>query len=94
LFWMQGQNIHISLWLTKKKTIAGLVVHFRLVDVMVPGVLYPSLRIGTVAVAFFGFKCLSLGLTAAVTTTIRNQTYHSANGLPEVAINQLISYFL
>lgn len=37
---MQGEDIHINLWLTKQKIIIGLVVCFRLFDVMVPGVFF------------------------------------------------------
>lgn len=31
---------------------------------------------------------------AAVTTMARKQTYYSANGLPEVATKELVSYLL
>lgn len=60
---MQGEDIHINLWLTKQKIIIGLVVCFRLFDVMVPGVFFffVGLRIWTITVVFFGFKCLPYG---------------------------------
>jgi hypothetical protein len=36
-----------------------MVVRFRLVNVMIPGVFHPvGLHFGTVAVVIFGFKCL------------------------------------
>lgn len=59
---MQDEDIHINLWLTKQKIIIGLVVCFRLFDVMVPGVFFfVGLRIWTITVVFFGFKCLPYG---------------------------------
>lgn len=53
---MQGEKIHISLWLAEQKIIGGMVILFRRVDVVVPGVCYlVVLHILTVAVVIFGF---------------------------------------
>lgn len=93
---MQGEDIHINLWLTKQKIIIGLVVCFRLFDVMVPGVFFFFCRPAHLDYhrRLLRVQVSSLWLMAAVTTMARKQTYYSANGLPEVATKELVSYLL
>lgn len=91
---MQDEDIHINLWLTKQKIIIGLVVCFRLFDVMVPGVFFCRPAHLDYHRRLLRVQVSSLWLTAAVTTMARKQTYYSANGLPEVATKELVSYLL